>query len=36
MEIMAREKCGLLGCPHTVRCPWRHTHPMRMPSNKTS
>ena len=22
-EIMAREKCGLLGCPRTVRRPWR-------------
>ena len=26
-EIMDIEKCGLLGCPHTVRRPWRHTHP---------
>ena len=33
-EIMAREKCGLLGCPHTVRRPWRHTHPLRMPGNE--
>ena len=24
-EIMAIEKCGLLGCPRTVRRPWRHT-----------
>ena len=35
-EIMAREKCGLLGCPRTVRRPWRHTHPMRMPGNESS
>ena len=34
-EIMAREKCGLLGCPRTVRRPWRHTHPLRMPGNET-
>ena len=35
-EIMAIEKCGLLGCPRTVRRPWRHTHPGRMPGNQTS
>ena len=35
MEIMAIEKCGLLGCPHTVRCPWRHTRPLRMHGNQT-
>jgi len=34
-EIMAIEKYGLLGCPRTVRRPWRHTHPLRMPSNET-
>ena len=33
-EIMAIEKCGLLGCPRTVRRPWRHTHPLRMPGNE--
>ena len=33
-EIMAREKCGLLGCPRTVRRPWRHTHALRMPGNE--
>ena len=33
-EIMAREKCGLLGCPRTVSRPWRHTHPLRMPGNE--
>ena len=32
-EIMAREKCGFLGCPRTVRRPWRHTHALRMPGN---
>ena len=35
-EIMAIEKCGLLGGPRTVRRPWRHTHPLRMPGNETS
>ena len=35
-EIMAVEKCGLLGCPRTVRRPWRHTHPLRMPGNESS
>ena len=34
-EIMAFEKCGLLGCPRAVRRPWRHTHPLRMPGNQT-
>jgi len=34
-EIMAIEKCGLLGYPRTVRRPWRHTHPLRMPGNET-
>ena len=34
-EIMAFEKCGLLGCPRTVRRPWRHTRPVRMPGNQT-
>ena len=33
-EIMAIEKCGLLGCPRTVRRPWSHTHPLRMPGNE--
>ena len=33
-EIMAREKCGLLGCPRTVRRPWRHTNPLRKPGNE--
>jgi len=35
-EIMAIEKCGLLGRPRTVRRPWRHTHPLRMPGNETA
>jgi len=34
-EIMAIEKCGLLGCPRTVRRPWRHIRPLRMPGNET-
>ena len=34
-EIMVIEKCGLLGCPRTVRRPWRHTHPLCMPGNET-
>ena len=34
-EIMAIEKSGLLGCPRTVRRPWRHTHPLRMPGKET-
>jgi len=35
-EIMVIEKCGLLGCPRTVRRPWRHTFPLRMPGNESS
>jgi hypothetical protein len=35
-EIMAIEKYGLLGGPRTVRRPWRHTGPLRMPGNETS
>jgi len=35
-EIMAIEKCGLLGSPRTVRSPWRHTRPLCMPGNETS
>ena len=34
-EIMAIEKCGLMGCPRTVRRPWRHTRPLCMPGNET-
>ena len=34
-DIMAIEKCVFLGCPRTVRRPWRHTHPLRMPGNQT-
>ena len=34
-EIMAIEKCGLLGCSRTVRRPWSHTRPVRMPDNQT-
>jgi len=34
-EIMAIEKCGLLGCPRTVRRPWHHTRALRMPGNET-
>ena len=34
-EIMAIEKCGLLGCPRTVRRPWRHIRTVRMPGNET-
>jgi len=34
-DIMAREKCKLLGCPRTVRRPWRHTRTLRMPGNQT-
>ena len=33
-EIMAIEKCGPLGCPRTVSCPWRHTHSLRMLGNE--
>jgi len=35
MEIMAIKKCGLLGCPRTVRRPWRHTCLLCMPGNET-
>ena len=35
-EIMAIEKCGLLGCPRTVQRPWRHTLTLRMPGNETT
>ena len=35
MEIMAMEKCGLLGCPRTVRRPLRHIRALRMPGNET-
>ena len=34
-EIMAREKCGLLGGPRSVRRPWRHTRTLRIPGNET-
>jgi len=34
-EIMAIDKCGLLGCPRTVRRLWRHTHPLRMAGSET-
>ena len=34
-ELMAIEKCGLLGCPRTVRRPWRHIRPVSMPGNQT-
>jgi len=34
-EIMPIEKCGLLGCPRTVRRPWRHTRPVPMSGNQT-
>jgi len=34
-EIMAREKCGLHRCRRTLRRPWRHTCPMRLPENET-
>jgi len=33
-EIVAIEKCGLLGCLRTVSRPWSHTHPLRMPGNE--
>ena len=33
-EIMAWEKCGLLGCPRTVRRPWRHTHNCACPATR--
>jgi len=32
---MAIEMCGLLGCRRTVRRPWRHTCPVRLPGNET-
>jgi len=32
-EIMPREKCGLHWCRRTVRRPWRHTCPIRLPDN---
>ena len=32
-EIIAREKCGRHKFRHTVRRPWRHTCPMRLPDN---
>ena len=31
--ILAREKCGLLWCLRTVRCPWRHTRRIRLTFN---
>jgi len=34
-EIIAREKCGLHRSRRTVRRPWRHTCPMRLPDNET-
>ena len=34
-EIMAIQKCGLLGCPRTVRRPWCYTYPLCMPGNQT-
>ena len=34
-EIMAIEKCGLLGCPRTVRRPWSHTN-SNFPSSRIS
>ena len=33
MEIIVREKCGLHRSRRTVRRPWRHTCPMRLPDN---
>ena len=33
-ELMAIEKCGLIGCPCTVHRPWLHTFPLRMPGNE--
>jgi len=35
-EIMAIEKCGLLGGPRSVRRLWRHIRPLHMPGNETS
>jgi hypothetical protein len=34
-EILAREKCGLLWCLHTVLRPWRHTRHIRLTFNAT-
>jgi len=34
-DIVAREKCGLHWCRRTVRRPWRHTCPMRLPDKET-
>ena len=34
-EIMAIVMCGLLGCRRTVRRPWCHAWPMRLPGNET-
>ena len=34
-EIIAREKCGLHRSRRTIRRPWRHTCPMRLPDNQT-
>jgi len=33
-EIMAREKCGRHRCRNTVRRPWRHICPMRLPDQR--
>jgi len=33
-EIMAREKCGHHRCRNTVRRPWHHTCPMRLPDQR--
>jgi hypothetical protein len=35
-EIMAIEKCGLLWGRRTVHRSWRHSRPLRVPSNETS
>jgi hypothetical protein len=34
-EILAREKCGLLWCLHTVFRPWCHTHHISLTFNVT-
>ena len=34
MEIMAREKCGRHRCRNTVRRPWSHNCPMRLPDQR--
>ena len=34
-EIIGREKCGLHRSRRTIRRPWRHTCPMRLPNNET-